>query len=391
MDNIQNHHGHVKPSNYTFGTVQRSTSEGLPFTCRKELLQWQIEAKKCSCHSSWCESCWKRYGKKALVVRLQSMDWKHVRHLVLSVDPSRYGNGEEAYEDITHRRGVGNLIKNLERTDKIKIVDYAGSIEWYENGFPHWHIFIETEEEGKEGMIGHGKIKRRWPFGIYVNEDYIKSEEHWNNLTGYFNSHGYFEKGKGYQGKLPGWAMKSSRRIKRWFGMKEGREGKKQSRRMRLSETFSKDEEFSMDPKKCGDCNFKNSCETFSDGKGCRDVNEFTIKGSMRYLAKRKTYEMKLSQCGAKSRIEIWGPNVYEEDQKYDNFVCNVPYGVLRKLYPWKYIEGKGLVTELDEQGFRGFVEILCFFGDGDCYEVRSYKCEPGDRGSASVGPPSPP
>jgi hypothetical protein len=46
-----------------------------------------------------------------------------------------------------------------------------------ENGFPQWYIFIETEDEGKEGMIGHGKIKRRWSFGIYVNEDYIKSEE----------------------------------------------------------------------------------------------------------------------------------------------------------------------------------------------------------------------
>ena len=182
--------------------------------------------------------------------------------------------------------------------------------------------------------------------------------------------------------------MKSSRRIKRWFGMKEGRERKKQSKRMRLSETFIKDEEFSMDLKKCGDCNFKNSCETFSDGKGCRDVNEFTIKGSVRYLAKRKTYEMKLCQCGAKSRIEIWGPLVYEEDQNHDNFVCNVPYGVLRNLYPWRYIEGKGLVMELDEQGFREFVEVICFLGDGESYEVRRTEGGAHEDGNACAGAP---
>lgn len=159
------------------------------------------------------------------------MDWRHVRHLILSVDPSLYRDGEEAYEDITHRRGIGNLIKDLERTDRIKIRDYAGSIEWHENGFPHWHVFVETEGEGKAGMIGHGNIKRRWPFGIYVNEDYIKSEEHWNNLTGYFNSHGYFEKGKGCQGILPDWAKDSEKRIKRWFGKKgENRERKRRSK-----------------------------------------------------------------------------------------------------------------------------------------------------------------
>ena len=28
------------------------------------------------------------------------------------------------------------------------------------------------------------------------------------------------------------------------------------------------------------------------------------------------------------------------------------------------------LAPMLHEQEFRGFVEILCFFGDGDCYEV---------------------
>ncbi len=385
MNNIQNHPEHVKSSINIFRPSQSLTSEDSPFTCKEESLQWQIGATKCSCHSSWCESCWKRYGKKALVDRLQSMDWTRVRQVVLSVDPSLYQNGEEAYEDITHRRGIGNLIKNLERTDGIRIVDYAGSIEWHENGLPHWHIFIETEEEGKSGMIGHANIKRRWPYGIYVNESYIKSEEHWVNLTGYFNSHGYFEKGKRYQGVLPDWAMKSIRRIKRSFGMKQGHKRIKQGSRTRLNETSNNGEEFIKDLRKCENCNSNNSCETMGDGRGCRDVNEFSIKDTVAHFAKRRTYEMKLHQCGAKSRIEISGPRVYEGDRKHDSFVCNVPYAVLKELYPWQYTEGKGLVIELDEQGFQKFVEVLCFLADGECYEVRATE-EQLDKNGAGGG-----
>lgn len=346
-------------------------SEGSFFTCRKESLQWQIEAKKCSCHSSWCDSCWKRYGKKALVSRLQSMDWKHVRHLVLSVDPALYRNGEEAYDDITHRRGIGNLVKNLERTDGIKIVDYAGSLEWYENGFPHWHIFIETEEEGRAGMIGHGKIKRRWPFGIYVNEDYIKSEVHWRNLTGYFNSHGYFEKGKGYQGVLPEWAKDSERRIKRWFRKKsEGNGGKRRSR-VRLNKSFGSGEGFSTGAK-CEKCSFKRECEDVSDGRGCREGDKTTNhkivseRIETNYSGRRKTYRAKLEACGAKSVITIDGIDIRSGKLLFSvTDVYDVPYEILRKVYPWEYIQGVGLTVSLDEQGFGSFVSVIEFLGSG--------------------------
>lgn len=378
MNNILNHDEHVKPLNYAFEPVQKSTSEGLPFTCRKESLQWQIQTKKCSCHSSWCESCWKRYGKKALANRLQSMDWKHVRHLVLSVDPSLYRDGEEACEDISHRRGIGNLIKNLERTDKIKIVDYAGLVEWYENGFPHWHIFIETEEEGKAGMIGHEKIKRRWPFGIYVNEDYIKSEEHWNNLTGYFNSHGYFEKGKGYQGILPEWAKDSEKLIKRWFGKKGEGKTKKQNSREHLNKTLDLDEGFIIG-EKCEECNFKTECKELSNGQGCRETNNknidkvisHTIENELR--RHRKTYRMKLSACGAKSLITIETIDMNSgELQSCKTDVYNVPYGLLKKLYPWEYVEGVGLTLSLDEKDFRAFVEVIEFLGSGESWVDQS-------------------
>jgi hypothetical protein len=125
----------------SFEEIKRNLpSEGDPFASRKESLQRQIEGKKFSCHSSWCESCWKRYGKKGLVGRLASMDWKYVGHGVLSVNPFLYGNGEDVYQDIACGRGIGNLVKNLDRTESLNaqdfrsflsVVDFLGSGEYW--------------------------------------------------------------------------------------------------------------------------------------------------------------------------------------------------------------------------------------------------------------------
>ncbi len=67
---------------------------------------------------------------------------------------------------------------------------------------------------------------------------------------------------------------------------------------------------------------------------------------------------------------------------------CLAPMLKLRKLYPWKYIEGKGLVMELDEQGFRKFVEVICLLGDGESYEVRRAEGGAHEGGSACAGAP---
>jgi len=164
---------------------------------------------------------------------MRRMNWRRVREVMLTVDRSLYRDGEEAYFDIGEKRGVGNLLKNLQRTEGVKIVDWVSVLEWHEDGFPHWHILIETEEEGRGGMIGYEKIKAHWSFGKWETETYVKSASHWNNLVGYFDKHGYFEKGKEYQGRLPDWALKSRKSIRRWHGMKRGDRVGEQSVRMR--------------------------------------------------------------------------------------------------------------------------------------------------------------
>ena len=149
----------ASPDGYSISTaeecVKRSSSGWRPFKeffgdgsfpCKTEPARWQTELKKSSCRSSWCPSCW-RFLKKPLVGRIRSMNWRHVREVMVSVDRSIYENGEQAFDDITLRRGVGNLIKNLQRTDGVTILDWVCVTEWHEDGFPHWHILVETEEQ----------------------------------------------------------------------------------------------------------------------------------------------------------------------------------------------------------------------------------------------------
>jgi hypothetical protein len=71
------------------------------------------------------------------------MEWKYVRHVVLSVNPSLYRNGEDADEDIACRRGIGNLVKNLERSESLdaqgfrsflSVVDFLGSDKYWVDG-----------------------------------------------------------------------------------------------------------------------------------------------------------------------------------------------------------------------------------------------------------------
>jgi hypothetical protein len=92
-------------------------------------------------------------------------------------------------------------------------------MEFHKDGYPHWHLFVEVKDEGKGGMIGGNLLRRYWKGGDYVIETYIRNKSHWDELVGYFDKKGYFEKGKGYQGILPEWARNRFGRIRRFGAM----------------------------------------------------------------------------------------------------------------------------------------------------------------------------
>lgn len=254
--------------------------------------------------------------------RLSSLKWERVRHLILSTNPFIFDNdGERAWREITFHRGIGNLVKNLERTEGINIVDWITFVEWYENGFPHWHLFIEVDQAGKEGMIGEKSIHRFWPWGIIIKELYIKNVAHWNNLTGYFDGHGYFEIGKGYQGELPAWGKSKNVRIKRY-------ETKKQKRgvaRLTQDKTLGEGQYTGMG---------------IVSGKTCP-----SLKSPMR------NYNLILGGCGAQSKLTV------STDGSTNSFTLPIKYRIMKLSCGWEYVEGKGLFKSLSEEGYLSLIE----------------------------------
>ena len=72
-------------------------------------------------------------------------------------------------------------MRNLERTKGIKIEDYQWVIEFYRNGFPHWHVFTLVEKAGREGMIGGDNLRCYWKSGRVI-ESFIRNENHWKKI-----------------------------------------------------------------------------------------------------------------------------------------------------------------------------------------------------------------
>jgi hypothetical protein len=295
--------------------VKPEVSGQVPFTCKESNLRWHIEAKKCSCGSSWCSICWNRRGKKAAQEKLKSMSWEFVREVMVSTDRGRFSDAETCHKEITSGRGIGNLIKDLERMDGIPVVDYIAFLEWYSDGYPHWHIFIEVEVPGREGMIGYQKIKRRWPHGLWVTEKYIESEKHWKNIIGYFDNHGYFADGKGYQDKLPEWALKRPRRIRRWVGKHEG---DKELQRLSRMDWNAQDEN--------------------------------NQSGRMVRVGERKNYKEILDGCGAKTFIKL------SSNSSTYSLKVNINYQQIKAGWAWEYKEGKGLTMSLSSNDKEAFI-----------------------------------
>ncbi len=251
------------------------------------------------------------------ISRLSTFNWERTRHLILTVNPSLFdGDGKRGWEEITFKRGVGNLLKNLERTEGIGIVDWISFVEWHVNGFPHWHVFIEVRDSGKAGMIGVVEIRRHWPWGIWIKEKPIESEKHWRSLIGYFDGHGYFEVGKGIQGKLPTWAKERNTRIKRY-------ETKKLN--------------WGLD--RLG--------EGVNIGMGESD----NVDGFKESRTQMRTYKVILENCGSECKIAVFN------NSSTNSFKLPVRYEIMKYLRDWEYVEGRGLTQRMSKNEYDLMIE----------------------------------
>jgi len=275
------------------------------------------------------------------------MQWRNVREILLSCNRT-YRDGEDAYNTITHKRGLGKLIENLQRTRGIQVKDYVAFLEWHTDGYPHWHILIETD---RPAMIGYKLLKHYWPFGLWVTETYIKSQAHWDNLTGYFEKHGYWEHGKGTQGKLPSWALGGTRLIRRVIAKKHV--GHYSGANPTLTGSNETEAEQSQPP--TPGITLQDILDVFPGAEvipcpwGGLHPNlmpegqQAPTLGAPPPFPKRvrETYTVILAKCGASCLLTIDGPGIHHMTR------VEAPYSLMKTLYPWEYREGQGLTLTL--------------------------------------------
>lgn len=175
-----------------------------------------VSGRKCSCKSVWCPVCFRyRYHDRIKEI-FAPFDWQFTRQVVLTVNPDLFECPADSLIYIREHHSVGEFIRRLRRGVKIKsgcrwvykyqpvnVVRWAWFMEFHRNGFPHFHVFVQTDGKGKGGMIGGDRLRDSWSLAKWVKETYFNSEQHFKNLTGYYADKGYFEKGKEYQGLLP--------------------------------------------------------------------------------------------------------------------------------------------------------------------------------------------
>ncbi len=219
----QNSQENGSPSKLVFKDTQSCIESIEGFDTKNEIKKIKADevrlvGMKCRCGSSWCPICSKQRWAPSVAERLKAFDWQRTRQIVLTIDRKQFETGQEAYEHVKQKKMLPQLIHNLRRTKGIAIENWLWVLEWHKDGYPHWHLFAEVDKPGAAGKIYFENIKQYWGIGN-VNESYIKTKKHWDDMTGYFGRKGYFEKKKAHQARLPMWALDHNKAIRRLGAM----------------------------------------------------------------------------------------------------------------------------------------------------------------------------
>jgi len=329
----------------------------------------EVTVKKCACGSVWCPDCYKRDYLPGYVEKLKTMDWRKVRTVMLSCDPSLTENGMEVLEEVRVKREIAAYMRNIQRGRKdekpVKVIKWARFLEWHKNGYPHWHLFIEVDKPGKLGMIGGDRLRRYWKRGR-VTEGYIHNQEHWDNITGYFEKSGYFEKGKAYQGLLPEEIKNSPYRKITRFGFVDVEARKKKiiiEQEKPEAEILKDLEEFFKSAKR----------EKYLEESADRARIFFgdPAQGSPR--KKPKSYKVILEKCGSETlaRIELGSSTL--------NCLLSMDYLKAKEIIFGEYREGEGVVGEATIETLAYLVRhikqvfsVVWHLGAKDIYEKKN-------------------
>ena len=107
--------------------------------------EW-LEVRKCGCGSWFCANCCLSQGiklKERLKVHLRSFN--SLMMLTLTIDPELFESPQAAFEYVSKRRCISVMIQRLDRWGLLQSRRYFCIIEWQANGWPHWHVLVESE------------------------------------------------------------------------------------------------------------------------------------------------------------------------------------------------------------------------------------------------------
>lgn len=264
---------------------------------------------------------------------MRELDWKRTRFIMLSLDPKLYDEDPwVAVDEAQNKKYISQFIHNLKRVHNIVVTDFVWFLEWHvSTGMPHWHLLIESEKRGRFGMIGGEVLRKTWKKGR-VRETYPKSNTHWNNITGYFEKHGYFDKEKDSQSTLPEWALEYPHKIRR-----TGSKHKKREKKDNVIEEFEERKKIKEWRKKI----VKTQLDQATRNEGCSD-----------YLSPPlfKRYRLILEECGTSTRVHV------DEGYSGHMMILEIPYKFLISKYPQgEYRKGLGYCINLGEKEFTQF------------------------------------
>lgn len=156
--------------------------------CGGFVVQEQYEIRSCRCKSWFCSECAKWMGfamRRKLVEVLKG--WKSILLVTLTVDPTLFDSSEAAYRWVRERFGISVLMRTLKRYGFIT-GRYVWFLEFQKNGWPHWHIIVESkfipgaflaEQWGKLRPKGIELVPGRPLFGkVDIQSRKFKGPEH---------------------------------------------------------------------------------------------------------------------------------------------------------------------------------------------------------------------
>ena len=326
-------------------------------------LDMYARVQKCACGLIWCDKCFRKVWTSKEVEKLLEFDHTRTRHVILTYDRKSFKDGQEAWEQTQGRKLVANFIRNLKRGLKVKkgkewvcqynpvkIRKYRYYLEWHKDGWPHYHIFIEVEDEGKEGMIGQGFIHYYWPCGKIIKEKPFKSLGHWRYMIGDLKKHGYFGKEKKHQTTLPKWALdRGDIKIYRSGGSRSGDTQAKAALDHYAADAVERLKNLTI-PSKWVELISKDGVAVVATSLNKEFVN--TETGEIT-VVKKKDYRERIKACGQESKLKIVTAGRTIEG------IVKIPYRKMVKQFKGIYIKGEGHVFKIGRSDIAKLMGVI--------------------------------